>query len=261
MLLPPVTDGMRSAAIAAADAAGAVLRMYFRTNLAATAKHDESPVTAADRETEQVIRDSLSADFPDHGLFGEEDGLTRPYSPYRWVIDPIDGTRAFITGRPSFVTLISLLYEGIPLLGLMDQPVTGERWFGVHNERTKYRGNFTGKAGTRNCHDLKSAELSCTCPEMLGEHIPNWHKLKARCARNSWGGDGYAYGLLALGQIDLIAEASLKLWDWAALVPIIEGAGGAITDWQGKPLTPGSDGRVLAAGDPTLIPAAVAALA
>ncbi len=251
---------MVAAANAAADASGGVLRRYFRSGVTAARKTDESPVTIADREAEDVLRASIMADFPDHGIHGEEDGLVRPYAPYRWVLDPIDGTRAFITGRPVFATLIALMHEGEPILGIIDQPVTGERWVGVRGERTRFSGKFGGRAGCRSCPELAAAELSCTSPEMLGEHIPTWHKLSARCARTSWGGDAYAYGLLALGQIDVIAECDLKIWDWAALIPVIEGAGGMITDWQGEKLYGGGDGRVLAVGDAALLPAAVAAL-
>lgn len=251
------SEGMLAAAMSAADASGEVLRRHFRTRLNAVRKADSSPVTAADHEAEMVIRQSLSMDCPTHGIFGEEEGLTRPDAPFRWIIDPIDGTRAFLTGRPSFATLIALMYEGDPLIGIIDQPVTGERWIGIKGEPTRYRGPFPGTPVCRPCPDLAEAELSCTSPEMLGPHADAWRRLATRCARTSWGGDAYAYGLLALGLIDVIAEADLKVWDWAALVPVIEGAGGSITDWQGRPLYGGGDGRVLALGNPALRAAAV----
>ena len=249
-----------SAALAAADAAGAVIRQHFRTGLAADIKTDDSPVTLADRGAERAMRQVLSAAYPQYGILGEEDGLQNASAAYRWVLDPIDGTRAFITGRPSFGTLIGLLHHGIPVLGIIDQPVTGERWVGVTGEKTRFSGPFGGAAGTRRCAGLARAELSCTSPDMLGADAPAWRKLAGAVARTSWGGDCYAYGLLALGQIDVIAECDLKVWDWAAIVPVIEGAGGRVTDWRGARLSPDSDGRVLAVGDPGLLEDALARL-
>ena len=250
-----------AAAGAAADVAGAVLRPFFRAGLDAELKGDASPVTIADRDAEQAMRAVLAEHFPDHGILGEEFGLDRPAARLRWVIDPIDGTRAFITGRPVFGTLIGLLDGDTPILGLIDQPVTGERWLGVAGRRTIFRGPFGGRIGTRACPALDRAELSCTSPEMFGADLPRWARLSAAARRTSFGGDCYAYGLLALGQIDVIAEADLKVWDWVALAPVIEGAGGRITDWSGGKLSAHGDGRVLAVGDPALLEQAIALLA
>ena len=253
-------DDLVAAAEAAADAAGAVIRRYFRSVVAADLKADSSPVTVADRQAEQAMRAVLAAHCPDHAVLGEEDGLTGG-GRLRWVLDPIDGTRAFITGRPVFSTLVALLDGDAPLLGVIDQPITGERWVGAAGRVTGFRGPF-GVAGCRPCATLDQAELSCTAPEIFTERsAPRWRRLADGVRRVSWGGDGYAYGLLALGQIDVIAEATLKLWDWAALVPVIEGAGGRVTDWEGRPLRPDGDGQVLAVGDPALLPATIAALA
>jgi myo-inositol-1(or 4)-monophosphatase len=177
------------------------------------------------------------------------------------VLDPIDGTRAFITGRPVFGTLVALLEDGRPILGVIDQPVTGERWIGAAGRETVFRGKMGGAAGCRSCATLGEAELSCTGPGMLGTDMPRWQHLADAVRRVSWGGDCYAYGLLALGHIDVIAEVTMKPWDWAALVPVIEGAGGRITDWSGQPLRQDGDGRVLAVGDPGLLDAAIARLA
>jgi myo-inositol-1(or 4)-monophosphatase len=163
------------------------------------------------------------------------------------VIDPLDGTRAFITGRPLFGTLIALLQHGVPVLGMIDQPVTRERWVGLAGQQTRFTGPLGGKIGTRACARLAAAELSCTSPDMLGAERPRWQRLADQVGRVTWGGDCYAYGLLALGHIDIVAERDMKLWDYAALVPVVEGAGGTITDWSGGPLRPGSDGTVLAA--------------
>ena len=206
------------------------------------------------------MRAVLGERFPGHGVIGEEGGEQAGGGRFRWVLDPIDGTRAFITGRPVFGTLVALLDGGTPVLGLIDQPITGERWIGVAGRRTVFRGRY-GAAGCRACGALAEAELSCTSPAIFTpEQRPRWERLAGRVRRVSWGGDCYAYGLLALGQIDVIAEATLKLWDWAALVPVVEGAGGRVTDWAGMPLRPDGDGTVLAVGDPALAGQALEAL-
>jgi histidinol phosphatase-like enzyme (inositol monophosphatase family) len=254
-------DDWVEAAEAAADVAGAVIRPLFRSRLRAELKADRTPVTIADRSAEQAMRAVLAQRFPEHGIEGEEFGIDRPQARWRWVLDPIDGTKAFITGRPLFGTLVALMDAGRPILGVIDQPVTGERWIGLAARPTRFRGPLGGEAGCRNCPALAEAELSCTGPHLLGTDAPRWQRLADAVRRVSWGGDCYAYGLLALGHIDLIAEATMKPWDWAALVPVIEGAGGRITDWTGAPLRPAGDGRVLAVGDPSLLAPAVAALA
>jgi myo-inositol-1(or 4)-monophosphatase len=243
-----------------ADAAGRVIRPYFRTCPDTEQKADASPVTRADREAEAVMRRMIHAAHPDHGLIGEETGETGAGAQWVWVIDPIDGTRAFITGRPSFGTLIALLHDGRPVLGVIDQPITGERWVGVRGEPTIFKSPFGGRAGTRLCPRLADAELSATSPEIFGDRWPKFQHLSAAVRRTSWGGDCYAYGLLALGQIDLVVESSLRPWDWAALVPVVEGAGGRMTDWRGATLTLDSAGDALAVGDPALLAAAIAAL-
>lgn len=253
-------ESLVAAANAAADVAGAVIRPFFRAGIVTDQKADRSPVTIADRTAERAMRAVLSERFPDHGVLGEEFGLDRPEAESRWVLDPIDGTRAFITGRPVFGTLIALLQNGRPILGVIDQPVTGERWIGVTGRPTVFRGPLGGTAGCRPCPLLSEAELSCTSPDMLGADTPRWERLRQGVRRASWGGDCYAYGLLALGHLDIIAESDMKPWDWAALVPVIEGAGGRVTDWNGQTLRAEGDGRVLAVGDPALLPAVLAAL-
>jgi histidinol phosphatase-like enzyme (inositol monophosphatase family) len=253
-------DDLVATAEAAADAAGRVLRPYFRSGLGADLKGDQSPVTVADRAAEQAMRAVFDMRTPGFGVLGEEFGLERGEAGRRWVVDPIDGTRAFLTGRPVFGTLVALLDGDTPILGVIDQPITGERWVGAGG-RTLFRGPLGGRAGTRRCAALANAELSCTAPEIFtsGDHA-GFARLQSATARTSWGGDCYGYGLLALGQIDVIAEATLKLWDWAALLPVIEGAGGRMTGWHGETLCPGCDGRVLAVGDPALLDVAVRVL-
>jgi histidinol phosphatase-like enzyme (inositol monophosphatase family) len=246
-----------AAAEAAADAAGAAIRPWYRARLPAEIKGDLSPVTEADRAAEQAMRVLLTERFPDHGILGEEAGLIRPEARLRWVLDPIDGTRAFITGRPLFGTLVALMDGDEPLLGVLDQPVLGERWVGVRGQPTRFRGAY-GRAGCRPCPRLADAELGCTTPAMLtGTSGAGFARLQDQALRTTWGGDCYGYGLVALGMLDVVAEADLKVWDWAALVPIIEGAGGRVTGWDGEALRPGGDGRVLAVGDARLVAEAV----
>jgi histidinol phosphatase-like enzyme (inositol monophosphatase family) len=260
MQRPPM-DALIRAAEAAADVAGAAIRPLFRSRLAADLKQDQSPVTLADRTAEQVMRAVLAQRFPGHGILGEEFGLDNPDSRLRWVLDPIDGTRSFIIGRPLFGTLIGLLDGDEPILGLIDQCVTGERWIGAVGRPTHFRSPIGGAAGCRPCPTLAEAELSCTSPQMFGPDLPAWERLSAAARRTSFGGDCYAYGLIALGQLDIIAEGDLHLWDWTALVPVIEGAGGRMVDWTGQQLRPGCDGHVLAVGDAALLPEAMRLLA
>jgi myo-inositol-1(or 4)-monophosphatase len=262
-------DAAARVAEAAADVAAAVIRPFFRERIGIIRKGDASPVTAADRAAEQAMRAVLGERFPDHGVIGEEFGAERADRPCQWVLDPIDGTKSFITGRPSFTTLIALLDRGVPVLGLINQPITGERWLGLAGRPTR----FTAPAGfgapppgswavTRDGVALADAQLSCTTLDLFTpETRPRWERLAAHVGQVTWGGDAYAHGLLALGAVDLIAETTYKLWDWAALVPVIEGAGGVITDWNGSALRPDSDGSVLAAGSAALHGAALGVLA
>jgi len=255
-------DQLIKAAEAAADAAAAVIRPYFRAGVATDIKPDQSPVTIADHAAERALRAVLGERFPDHGILGEEFGTENDGAALCWVLDPIDGTRAFITGRPAFGTLIALLEDGRPILGVIDQPVTAERWVGAAGRATTFRGPLGGRAGCRPCPRIEQAELSLTSTEVFGPaDAALWQQLHGAARRTSFGGDCYAYGLLALGHIDVIAEATMHLWDWAALVPVIEGAGGRLTDWRGQRLTPASDGHTLAVGDPALLAQAVELLA
>lgn len=249
------------AAEAAAEAAGAVIRPLFRSALLVEAKGDASPVTEADKAAERTIRALLRERFPEHGVIGEEYGAERADADYVWVIDPIDGTRAFVTGRPLFGSLIGLMHRGEPVLGLIDQPATGERWIGVAGEPLRFRGPMGGTPRTRPCARMAEAELSCTSHEMFTpEEAPRFARLRAAARRTTWGGDCYAYGLLALGLVDVIVESDLKPWDWVALAPVIEAAGGSMTDWAGQPLRLDGPGQVIALGDRALLPEVCALL-
>ena len=232
-----------------ADEAGAIARRYFRTPFDVISKDDESPVTIADREVEATIRKLIAAECPDHGIIGEEHGTERADAEHVWVIDPIDGTRAFITGMPLFGTLIALLRDGKPILGVIDQPISNERWIGAAGHPTLFNGK---PARCRPCPELAAASLMSTSPDMYEPPANGtpFRRLRQAVRFTRFGGDCYAFGLLACGFIDVMTEAMLKPYDYCALVPVVEGAGGKITDWEGRPLDLKSDGRVLAAGDP-----------
>jgi histidinol phosphatase-like enzyme (inositol monophosphatase family) len=233
-----------------ADAAGAEIRPRFRRNILTERKADISPVTEADRAAERAIRALLVRERPDDGVVGEEYGAVDGRSGLVWVIDPIDGTKAFLSGRPIFATLIALLDHGKPVLGVIDQPILGERWVGAAGRPTLFNGRAIE---SRASVDAPGTIFSTTDPNLFPgrdaevyKAVSNWAGMRV------YGGDGYAYGLLASGWVDIVLESGLKLHDYAALVPVIEGAGGAITDWDGAPLTARSDGRVLAAGNADL---------
>lgn len=230
-----------------ADASGPILRQYFRNPLGVEQKEDRSPVTIADREAELAIRGMLRSERPQDGILGEEHGVQDLDADYVWVIDPIDGTKAFVTGRPTFGTLIALAHRGQFIVGAIDQPVLGERWLGALGRPTTLNGKTIK---VRDCPALSDAFLNTTTPEMFIDSDADAFQAVATKAKvTTYGGDCYAYGLVAEGLIDIVIEARLKPYDYAALVPIVEGAGGIMTDWQGEALTLESDGRVVAAGD------------
>ena len=233
-----------------ADAAGAAIRPFFRQRFEIETKGDSSPVTEVDRAAEAAIRALLATERPADGVIGEEYGIDRGDAERVWVLDPIDGTRAFIGGRPIFGTLIALLEAGRPVLGVIDQPISGERWLGASGHPTIFQG---APAQTRRCPTIPSALFATTAPWLFDTLGERWFEtLRMRCRDTLLGGDCYNYGLLASGHIDLVVEQGLKLYDFAALVPVVEGAGGRMCDWQGRALGDSSDGRVIAVGDPAL---------
>jgi inositol-phosphate phosphatase / L-galactose 1-phosphate phosphatase / histidinol-phosphatase len=244
-----------------ADEAGAAIRPFFRSSFAHESKADASPVTEADRAAEAAIRFILDAECPHDAIIGEEYGEKPGTSGRTWVLDPIDGTVSFMAGRPIFGTLIALLEDGWPVLGVIDQCISGERWVGAAGKETTLNGK---PVRTRPCRSLADATLASTGPQYFGEHdAEHFMTLAAKTAhkRMVWGGDCYNYGLLAAGQIDLVVEAGLKLHDFAALVPIIEGSAGIMCDWTGEPLHAKSDGHVIALGDSARLDDVLEALA
>jgi inositol-phosphate phosphatase/L-galactose 1-phosphate phosphatase/histidinol-phosphatase len=242
-----------------ADAARPIAARYFRTSVTVDDKSDLSPVTIADREAETAMRTLLARHVPSHGVFGEEHGAERTDAEYVWVLDPIDGTKAFITGLPIFGTLIALLHRGVPVLGIIDQPILKERWLGASGRPSTLNDK---PIKVRACAALDKAYMYSTAPLMFPGPTAKRHEaLAGKVKLFRWGGDCYAYGLLATGHVDLVVENSLKLYDFAALAPVIKGAGGMITDWKGRELNMHSDGSVLAAGDPAIHRAAAAVLA
>jgi myo-inositol-1(or 4)-monophosphatase len=233
-----------------ADAAGAVIRPYFRQRLDVIDKGKAAfdPVTAADREAEAAMRALIRAERPHDGILGEEHGLDEGANDFRWVLDPIDGTRAFITGRPTWGTLIALEKNGRRVLGIIDQPVLNERFVGYRG-----RAEFSSPRGMRemecrSCASLTDAVVSTTHPwaYFTSDERRGFETVCAQARMSSFGGDCYAYGLLAMGHLDVIIEATLAPWDVAALVPIVENAGGVLTDWEGAPA---DSGRIVASGD------------
>ena len=244
-----------------ADAAREAIRPYFRTAMTATRKDDATPVTLADRAAEQAMRRILGAEAPRDAVHGEEFGAQAGTSGRTWVLDPIDGTTGFLAGRPIFGTLIALVVEGWPVLGIIDQPILNERWIGATGQPTTLNGK---PARTRACRALADAAIATTGPHYFDDHDGgHFMALAAKTdhKRMVMGGDCYNYAMLASGHLDLVCEANLKLHDYAALVPVVEGAGGVMCDWNGDPLHAGSDGHVLALGDPARVEDVVEALA
>ncbi len=248
-----------------ADRSAAATLPQFRKGLSVENKatgRDFDPVTAADREAETVISEMVKGRFPEHGLIGEEFGDHNSSAQLKWVIDPIDGTRAFIMGTPMWGTLIGLLDGETPRLGIMDQPFTRERyWSDSGSAHLRTHDGTVTRLKTRTCPKIEDAILTTTHPELFspGLEAEGFAQLKARARMTRYGGDCYAYCMLAAGFVDLIVESGLKPFDIIALIPIIERAGGRITTWDGK--SAASGGRIVAAGDPALHAVAMKALA
>jgi histidinol phosphatase-like enzyme (inositol monophosphatase family) len=250
-----------------ADAAGAVIRPYFRQRLDVTEKKiathagDFDPVTEADRGAEKALRVMIEETYPDDAILGEEFGEKDGTSAYRWVLDPVDGTRAFIAGIPMWGTLIALERNGKSVLGIIDQPFLRERFIGAGTRAEFRNADGTSSLSVRSCGALSDAVITTTHPtkHFLSEEHELFTSVESKARLSRYGGDCYAYGLLAMGFVDLVMEAHLRVWDFAALVPVIESAGGVVTDWEGN--APTDHGTILAAGDARVHAEALAVIA
>jgi myo-inositol-1(or 4)-monophosphatase len=247
-----------------ADAAGAAIRPYFRRRIdildkrmLVDGKAVFDPVTAADKDAEEAIRAIIERERPDDGILGEEFGEKPSRNGLRWVLDPVDGTRAFITGRHEWGSLIALEENERAVLGVIDQPVLRERFIGVNGEAEFLSEGTRTPLHTRACADLSEAVLCATHPDayFAPREREAFVRVQRRVRMSRFGGDCYIFGALALGFIDLIVESGFHRWDVAALIPLVEGAGGTITNWQGEPCAHG--GQVLAAGDTRMHAAAM----
>ena len=254
----PEADRLAQFADALADTTDAMAMTYFRKPLDIEAKADESPVTEADRAIEAEMRRQITQVFPSHGILGEEQEGARLEASRIWVIDPIDGTKSFLSGMPTYGTLIACLSDGRPDLGVISIPPTGERWTGQRGKPSLLNGTPCRTSGRKH---LADAILYTTSPDSFDPAgLARFETLSKKVAMRRFGGDCYAYGLLACGHVDLLFEMNLHPYDYMALVPVIEGAGGVITDWAGQPLTLESDGNVIAAASAELHAEALAAL-
>ena len=230
-----------------ADAARPVLLRYYRTGVDIDTKSDASPVTIADREAERRLRLLIEERFPEHGIAGEEFGEVREDAEYVWSLDPIDGTKAFITGRVMFGTLIGLMRNREPILGVIDMPVIDDRWIGGKGYTTRLNGT---PVAPRAKASLGEATVVATHPDMFqGPDFEAFKRVDAASKLTLYAGDCYNFGLVASGEVDVAIEAGLADHDIIAVVPVIEAAGGVVTDWQGNPIRPGPLHNVVVAGD------------
>ncbi|MFC1665460.1 inositol monophosphatase family protein, partial [Pseudomonadota bacterium] len=215
---------------------------YFRTKLDVEHKSDKSPVTAIDRNTETKIREAIAATYPDHGILGEEHGASKANHEFVWVIDPIDGTKNFLCGIPLFGSLISLTKAQMPVVGVIDLPGLKERWVGAIGQRTTQNSK---PCRTSDCQLISRAKIGATSIDLfVGEDLDRFNHVSSEARFRCFGGDCSLYAHLASGYLDLVIEADLKPYDFFALIPVVEGAGGKITDWHGKALDFKSDGRI-----------------
>ena len=252
-------EAVRATLLAAADAAAERTLAGFRTPLAVENKWETGfdPVTAADKDAEIAVRAVIGERFPDHGIIGEEWDAKASSGAFDWIVDPIDGTRAFISGVPVWGTLIGLMHKGRAVAGLMAQPFTGEAWLGLPGSSTYRRNGQSQVIRTSGLTDLSRAKISATSPDIFElsgtmEHIARLRKATLQCR---WGLDCYGYCLVAAGHLDIVCEAALKNVDISPLIPIIENAGGVVTTWDGGPAEAG--GNCIAAATPELHAAAL----
>ena len=212
-----------------------------------TIKEDSSYVTETDKAVEQKLREEIQNKFPDHGIIGEEFKDVNRNSDFVWILDPIDGTAAFVAGIPVYGTLIALAWKGMPFIGVIDHPLTDDRWVGVSNRISFMNGV---PITTRSCKDMKKAYVTCSNPDFMSKNqFKQFIKLRDRVAYVQYGASCYAYGTLASGRSDFAVDAGLEAFDIFACAAVIQGAGGIVTNWIGDNLTFDMDGTVIAAGD------------
>jgi histidinol phosphatase-like enzyme (inositol monophosphatase family) len=238
-------------AVELAHAAATITLPFFRSDNAEENKAGPGgfdPVTEGDRAAEAEIRRLISARYPGHGVIGEEYGEDRPEAEHVWVLDPIDGTRAFIAGLPLWTTLIALNVEAKPRVGVIAQPYLDEIFLGGPSGAVMLKGGAATPLAVRRCERLTDAVLATTDTELFtGPELGAWTQVRAAARLARMGCDAYAYAMVAAGRIDMVAESALKVWDWSALVPVVEAAGGSVTNWRGE--APDGSGQILAVGD------------
>jgi len=239
-------DALVTAATGLADISRAMLRSSLGTRPASEVKTDRSLVTALDKGIELRLREEIAALFPDHGIWGEEYGRLNPDAEFQWILDPIDGTAPFIAGIPVYGTLIAVARDGVPIIGVIDLPATQDRWVGVAGRQTLHNDV---PCSVRTCDSLSTAMMTVSSPDFFAEdEKPALDALRAATHWRIYGGACMSYGLLASGRTDLAFDTKFQIYDFASFRPIIEGAGGIITDWDGNPITLASGPRILAAG-------------
>lgn len=261
---PEVPAEMERFAEALVRDAGALSLALFRCGTPVIDKSPTGvpldPVTAADRAVEARLRAGIRERFPDHGVFGEEHAAVPGSSPWSWMIDPIDGTRGFVSGFLHWGVLLALRYGEQPVMGIVHQPFTGESWMGSPQGARFSCRDEVRNLRTRSCSALASATLATTDPYLFeGAEADAFEAVRAAVRLTRFGADCYAYCMLTMGQLDLVVESGLKAWDVQALIPLVTAAGGVITDWRGGDCRQG--GQVVAAGDPALHELALAMLA
>lgn len=259
--MAPDLNALTAFAHRLADEARALALPWFRTNVGIEQKDDRTPVTAADRAIERCWRERIAAAFPDHGILGEEEGPSRVDAEWLWVLDPIDGTKAFASGNPLFGCLVGLMHRGVPVLGVLEAPALGERWHGTVGGNAVHAraGGAAVPIRVRPERPMSRAVLYCTTPDPLADDA-GFAALRREVQWTSYGGDCISYALVAMGTADLVVDRGLKPYDWCALVPILAAAGGVLCDWRCRPLTLASSGDALAASCPGLAASASARL-
>ena len=232
----------------AVDVSGNLIRECNRKPFHVEVKGDGSPVTSVDEAVEDRIREIISVEHPDHGIIGEERKAYAADSEFLWVIDPIDGTLAFLAGIPVFGTLLALLYNGVPVLGIIDMPMTGERWVGADGLQTTRNGK---PVRSRACEDLSMALMSTSNPDYYDDtNAPALERLKKATRFAVYGGSCMFYAQIASGRVDICIDVQFTPYDYLALIPVVQGAGGVFTNWQGSAAGLHSGNQYIASGDP-----------